>query len=327
MKEFTAQLLTDSHENQWRALWERSGQPLGLHWRWVEFAALSVGKPIRVGLFNEAGELLAGFGFVERRHRYLDHWLHPAPSTYSGVLVDQEKINNESFLREIFGVLSEFVHQGPSRTELVFPPKLTDVRGLLWSGWKCRPHYNYISEITGEDALARQAENSVRRQGSKARQLGLHLEEGNQLLGEVLALWEETRSRKQLVEWVSPDCYKALLEETSDGKERGIGARVMVVRNKESGEVEAGAIFGEDKVSVSYLLGASRIRESEAGNGAPTLLHLAGTGRIWMDRGDFLYDWVGANTPDVVQFKKKFRPKLIQGQRMTLCKGIAKILW
>src|SRR5690606_795434 len=158
------------------------------------------------------------------------------------------------------------------------------------------------------------------RQAHKARSAGYEVVSGAALLDEIFSLWNETRDRQGIAEWVHQDGYRELAK--LDGLD-GLTCHILGVRNP-AAALEAGGLFLGDESRVYYLLGAS-VR-GDSGSGAPTLLHIDGTNLIFRQRGNFIYDWVGANTPSVCQFKRKFRPSLEVLQRIEWRKGLGKLI-
>lgn len=307
MPEYSFRILSESDREFWHALWKRSEQYFFLHWRWAEVAAAGAGEVVRVGVFDRTGvHLLAGFAFVERKNRFMTEWRHPAPAPFAGILCPMEA-RSESFLRDALAAAAQAIPPRVDLVEIVFQPAIHDVRGLIWSGWDAAPHYNYTSNLTPPDPFGKAAENSVNRQAEKARKTGRVATTGLDQLPELLALWEDTKTRHKLPDYVDPNAWGALAAWMNRGSETGLAIEVVGIR-VEDGPMEAGALIGKDSHRVYYLLGASA--PDAFGSGAPTLLHFEAA-TLAVQRGwPPLYDWVGANTPSIAQFKKKFRPDL-----------------
>ncbi|CAN5448066.1 hypothetical protein BH09SUM1_BH09SUM1_06010 [soil metagenome] len=308
MSRFSARIATLEDAAAWQRVWARSERHAALHWRWAELAALAVGTPVRLVVTDAGGEVVAAAAFVERRRRFLLEWRHPAPLPFAGVLCDPER-RNDSFLQDVFSAIAVASEHLSPAAELILQPNMQDARGLLWAGWDAKPHYNFTSRIDAEDSLERAAENAARRQGQKARAGGLKLEESAALLPEILQLWKATRERHKIPAWVSDDCFQALAALPEDMAAGGIAMHIFGVRAPD-GPLQSGAVVLRDSQRAYYLLGGSAETEEGAGSGAPTLLQFELTAALFRKYGPFLYDWVGANTPSVAQFKKKFRPEL-----------------
>jgi hypothetical protein len=107
--------------------------------------------------------------------------------------------------------------------------------------------------------------------------------------------------------YVHPDAWGALAAWINRGTAPDLSIEVVGIR-EEHGAMEAGALLTKDSHRVYYLLGASQ--PEALGSGAPTLLHFEAAAFVARKEWPLRYDWVGANTPSIAQFKKKFRPEL-----------------
>lgn len=312
---FFARLLSPNERPAWETALQRCSTPPSMthHWDYLDWASGGVGTPRRVVVETRSREIIAQATFVERRVRGFSHWRHPAPATFGGISF-LEAQPSESLQRDVQTVLGSFLKGKASTIELALPPSQVDARGLIWSGWQARPHYNYISKIDRGDALMAQAENAVRRQYNKAVKEGLELRVGPELLGEVLQLYTRTCQRQQISRWVPEDFFRSFMEGWKVNDEPG--ALVVAVVPAGGGPIEAGAVLGRNGERVAYLLGASH-QEDGAITGAATFLQFEATRHCFEKWGEFEWDWVGANTPSVAQFKKKFRPRLEVGIRAT----------
>ncbi|MEQ8820054.1 MAG: GNAT family N-acetyltransferase [Sumerlaeia bacterium] len=265
----------------------------------------SPGAPI-LGVFD--GErLVLTMIFRVRRRRFLTEWLTPAFMPFGGPVVSRDvhelsPAKQESFWRDALGAVAGAIPPGVHRVDCAFSPEVMDGRGLAWAGWALRPQYTYLTRWASEGTWADQFENAVRRQAAKAEREGLAariLAPGE--AGGLLKLWRKNAPRQGL----DPG-QGAELERLGRLMNEELGFVAEVGRENEP--PQAAGLFARDAHRCYYLAGAS---DPEAlGTGAPTLLHFASLGEI--DRRDWprVYDWVGANTPAVAQFKKKFRPEL-----------------
>ncbi len=308
MSRFHARFLGEHDRSLWQDTWRRSSRYLGLHWDWLDAATAEIARPVRIGLFSADDTFVAGTCFAERKRLVFTEWHHPSPVPFAGLLFARDGLS-ESSLREALSALSALVRKHASLVEVIFQPGFEDVRGLLWSGWTALPHYNYVSRLETPGDLELQADNAVRRQARKAREAGCTFHTGSQCLPHLLSLWEETRRRQRLPAYHHPGTFRILVDNWGQGQPGEDGLRVSVhLVSSPQGEPLAGALTGEDPQRHYYLLGASG--GAGEGTGAPSLLHLELTRALAEQRCPLLYDWVGANTPHIAQFKKKFRPGL-----------------
>ena len=255
-----------------------------------------------VGVFR-GEELDLAVPFNEMRHHGVTVWTPPFFTPFCGPLVAAGTSADESFWRDRLAALHKAIPGGAESAEIVFPPALNDVRGLVWKGWDARPHYNYVTEWGQPGGWESQPESAVRRQARKARDAGL---EGRVApagqTADLQRLWRLNAERQGLPAGLAENL--ARLGTWLEAEHAGF----QIVIAAKSGAAHAVGLFGFDESRVYYLAGASD--PEHLGSGGATLLHFeafAEIDRLGLPR---CYDWVGANTPSVAQFKKKFRPRL-----------------
>ncbi|MBI1290789.1 hypothetical protein GC173_06040 [bacterium] len=306
------------HKPGWDRLWGRAGEPLGLSWAFPDLVAGSLGAVRRIGLFTSGGEMVAGTQFVLRRHRWMTLWAHAAPAPWGGILCDPESARQETFLREVAAGLGKVLSRESLWAQLILSPEVRDARPFLWADphWSARVHYNYLNRIDSPTSLEEGAEGSVRRQARKAREAGVEFREGADLLPAFARLFAGTRQRQGFARILGDEALRQLADPTTGGW------LVGVMRGE---DMLAGAVIRTDRERAYYLVGASESAQDD-GSGAPTLLHIEATRRLFERRGAFVWDWVGANTPSVAQFKKKFRPELEMSLRVTWRRGLGNLI-
>jgi hypothetical protein len=307
MAKLIAEILATNDRPAWDALWERENRPLVLGWDFLEAASLERGEAIRVAVRASAnGSLVGGAAFVARPQRGELAWLNPAPAPWTGaMLAPADPGERAALLPDVLAAVAHLAARSVARAEWILSPAMLDVRSVLWSapGWTAHPYYNYLSPVDTPDALAEAAEGSVRRQYRKALDSGMLFQTGQPLIDEVLELWESTRKRQSIPNWVSRNAYRQMATTLPE-------ATVAAVRGQRG--LEAGAIVAlQPDGRAYYLLGCSRMEAGREGTGAPTLLQVGITNHLLAQFGKPIrWDWVGANTPSVAQYKKKFRPQL-----------------
>ncbi len=254
-------------------------------------------------------EVIATCGFVERTRRGMTEWLSPLFASFGGVRhpaaqIEPNASKRERAWREVLEVVSTAIPKSVDFAEIIFAPGDVDARALGWNGWDLRPHYNYVSRWEREGEWRQSLSSSTRRQERKALELGLKAEV--RPAGDTDGLrrmWKSMAGRQELDAGLAG--HLAGLGKWLEDQDRGFQVRVA----KGIGEpAEAMALVGYDGHRVYYLAGASD--PAMLGSGAPTLLHTAILEEIDRRGLPRCYDWVGANTPGVAQFKRGFGPEL-----------------
>ncbi len=317
---------TKEDQKPWHDLWLKNGARLPHFWHWTEFAAEDVGEPVRVVVEAPDKTLVAGFSFIRRKRRGLTILSHPSPAPWCGVLLARDQVSNESFLKDLFSAFSKFSKTLGYYIEVIFQPELSDLRPLIWEGWQVVPRYNYIHHLKEPGELERTAENSARRQIRKARSNNPKILKESDQLENLLSLWGKTKKRQSIPNWVSDGCFKRIMGlQKMESTRSCLGSYALTIGSEESSEISAGGVFARDSERLYYLLGAASLEE-ESLKGAPSLLHAEITDQILEEVGPITYDWVGANTPSVAQFKKKFRPELEITYKASFKGGISRYL-
>lgn len=308
MGKWTARLLTPDDEAAHTALWEACAHRyLAQHPAFARHVTSGDERDSpHVGVFDgERLRMVVGFTV---RWRGGEHWQSPLFTSFRGPLVGAEDAAldgpaAERFWRDALAALADALPARVSSAEIIAPPGVSDLRELAWRGWQLRPHYNYVSRWEAPGGWREQMDASARRQARKAEDAGLRAVIGAANGTEPLAvLWQTNAARQRLDAQLAArfNRFGAWLAQ----QQSGFTARIVDGK----GDVHAAALLGFDRERVYYLAGASD--PAHLGSGAPTLLHAEILEEI--DRRGLArcYDWVGANTPNIVRFKRGFGPRL-----------------
>ncbi len=308
MAKLTSRQLTSDDKAQWQSLWERSGRHLVQHWNWADCAATGVGSPARIGVFDGGGELRAACAFVDRPRKFGRMWANPAPAPWAGVLHGETKLEEE-WLRDALSLIADAVPADVDFAETVLQPGMMDGRGLAWAGWNLQIHYTYQSVITPSTEVLSAAAPNLRRRWKKARDGGVEVEQGAIELADLVTLYDKMAAEKKVPGHVGGECW-LMLENWLASEESGeLGMQTYSAGASKGGPPAFAAMVAWDCGTAYYLLGAS---DSDAhGNEAPTAVHLHIFDDLTRLKAAEAFDWCGANTPSIVQFKKQFRPTLV----------------
>lgn len=174
-----------------------------------------------------------------------------------------------------------------------FMPNLPDIRTARWHGWKARPFYTYLIPLEGIPNLLQNWSGSHRRTFKKNRQA---------------YTFEETHDAAALVRLCSQSYARHNRPLPAEGGrlirlvkrlQATSFCRLFVVYPLGKDMPEAGvAVLHDGKTACYWLAG------SEPGPAMTVLLgHLL---PLLRDEGLRSFDFVGANTPSIAEFKRKF---------------------
>ncbi len=189
-----------------------------------------------------------------------------------------------------------------ARIDLHLPTEWTDVRPALWRGWRAYPLYTY--EIDLEQTSPTHWSENPRRLFRKVAQ-NYRLIEDVRLAPVVARLVATGYQRHRRSPPAPAERLTALLEQlTKAGPIRLFGVQNL------SGATEAAVALVTERPRAWYWLAGSR-----PGPAMTVLL-----GHLWSrlrEEGFRQFDFVGANTPSIAEFKRRFNPTLQLYFRLT----------
>jgi len=211
----------------------------------------------------------------------------------------------QSILEDLFGA----IEQRFCAASIHVPPPIQDARILIWRGWKVRPLYTYrIALHRSEnplDSWSESARRTARQESSEFEIVGTDPETQARL---VVESYSRAGRQPPLGLDGITEVVRSMLE---DGVARTVGAR-----NRESGETEASiAILQRGREAYYWLAGGRR--------GAAMTVLLANVLPDLASSGTQLFDFVGANTASIAEFKRKFGGQLTTYFRATWHRGVA----
>jgi hypothetical protein len=281
----------------WDALRERSPQrSVYADPGFAEATAEAHGWPVSLACVWEEERLRAGcIVYAKRRGPYRAAALPPLARFSSplldGPLVATSVHHRSSPLDALLDVLAGHFQQ----TSLVLHPSLVDVRPLHWRGWKVQPAYTYCLDL-GDASPVDSWSASPRRVLRQSRD-AFALQEEHEV-GDVIALVEASHERQEKALGVSARQAAAIASRLV----RAGMARVFVART--GGTAEAGVIVLTDGREAHYWLAGSR-------PGAAMTVLLAYLLEQLRAEGVTRFDFAGANTPSIAEFKRRFGPVLV----------------
>ncbi len=177
-------------------------------------------------------------------------------------------------------------------------PSLVDHRPFLWAGWQVVPRYTYDIDLSGTHDLLRDWSPAARRTARRGAD-AYRLEEGEPYVDVAVALMEEAYARRGASLGADGQVCRALARAFV---ERGL-ARVVAAVPAGGGPPEAAIVVAHDGRTAHYWIAGSQP--------GPAMTVLLG-GLLPRLRADGLtrFDLVGANTPSIAEFKRRFGPRL-----------------
>lgn len=283
----------------WERLLEKSTQASAFsHLAFGAAVDGALGLPARVAAVWEDDALRAGLLLFEKRRGPFRAAALPPLVPYVTPLLDAPlREPDVHYRRSALDALLALIAAEFDQASLVLHPSLTDARALQWAGWQVEPAYTYHLALH-DRRTATAGWSSTPKHTFKSRAEDYAVHEGADGIAAAVALVEASHDRQEHAFGVPPEAARAL---ASTLAETGL-LRVFVARR--GSVAEAGLFVLSDGRTAHYWVAGS--------TPGPAMTVLVGhvLGRL-RDDGVAYFDFVGANTPSIAEFKRKFGSTLV----------------
>lgn len=260
----------------------------------------ALGYRYEIVILETTDEIAAGALLFERSLGPY-RWSSPPPFTaYTPILLaDQPRETDINHRRSPISAMLEAVEDRYHRLSLLLPPSVSDVRPYSWRNWQVSPLYTYQVPLRDPEQAVREW-SKTRRYDYRRHRDEYRIEDRDDNVARVVRLCADSyrRSDRSLPGGVEDI---VTLVETLCSRE---AARVFTAVNKASNEPEAGIITLCEGTTAYYWLAGS------IPGPAMTVLLGRVCERLYEEEYSTL-DLVGANTPSIAEFKRRFGSKLM----------------
>lgn len=300
-KQHIATTYFEARRMQWQDLWKHSPirTPFA-HIAYAEGLRDALGLDFRLeGDVDEAGLLV----YVKQRGPF-EEVVVPPFTPYTPLLLRTRPTASEATQQDApFSVLLQSL-PAYAYAALHTPPALFDVRPFHWAGWHPTPLYTYHLQLDHQDALLAKWSASQRRLFRK--HIGEYeVVESTDAAQTIATLCHASYTRQKRTFPIKPAQLQRLIERMQEAEL----ARMFTATNKTTGEVEGGfALLLDDQTAYYWVVGSIP---------GPAMTILLGTVLpMLFAEGIQSFDFVGANTPSIAEFKRRFGPTLTPYYRM-----------
>jgi Acetyltransferase (GNAT) domain len=248
----------------------------------------------------------AGLIVSSRKRGPLNEVVLPLFTPFSGLMVPEQADADTHAKSDALAALAATIESRFDRIRLHLPPSLKDARPLQWRGWNVSPLYTY--RIPVSSGLAGWSSGSRRTSRKGADQFQTAADPA--AAGDVIRLMLGSYKRQGR----PAPCGADALSEACLTLQREGMADSVVARNA-SGEAEAGIVLLHGKDTTYYWLAGSL-------PGPAMTVLLSFVTQFLSDRGTVWLDLVGANTPTIAEFKRRFGPELLPYWAATFERGM-----
>ena len=293
-------------DDRWNALCRQSPQrsPFSKTSYLRASAAAAEGLHVRVHLVEDGGQDVAGCALHWRRRGPYREVVLPAFTPYSAFLLrDLTSESDVHYRRSPFERLVESIEESYHAVRIQLPPGVDDVRPAIWRGWSARPFYTYDRKLNPSANLTDAWSSSTAGAYHKYRE---EYEVVNADIATCVSLCADSYGRSGRRLPLASDRLHGFIGRLKTG-----GAVALYgVRNTFSREIEATVIVPRDDLAAYYWMAGSLP--------GPAMTVLIGELlQILAEDGVERFDFVGANTPSIAEFKRKFGCSLQQYQGIT----------
>lgn len=286
-------------EERWRALWEDSPQrsPFS-RLAYLRAVSSAVGLNLSVHFVDVDGVDEAGFAATWKRQGPYRTVVVPPFTPFSALLLRHRPAESDIHARSSpFGAILREVEHHYDAAHLQLHPSIRDVRPAQWRKWDAHPLYTYVVDLKeGVDVLAGWSASSAR--NYRTARDDYELIEGIKAVSAAIRLSRESYARHGRTAPLSEDALRRLADGT------GKFSRAYAVRRKDASKrVDAAIVTLADAGRAYYWIAGSI-----PGSGMTVLV---GDVLTRLDRQTTqLFDFVGANTPTIAEFKRRFGCRL-----------------
>ena len=188
-------------------------------------------------------------------------------------------------------------------------PSLNDVRLFKWAGWSTAPLYTYCIDLEGCDDVQEQWSSNAKR-NFKNRAADYAFQERGDHLPHVLNLVQNSYLRHNRA---VPAPLPKLLSFSRLLQDEGMIRVFTVTPNNENQPTAGIALLHDGKVAYYWLAGSTP---------GPSMTVLLGNLLPLLKADGFKsFDFVGANTPPIAEFKRRFGPTLVPYYSSTMTRN------
>jgi lipid II:glycine glycyltransferase (peptidoglycan interpeptide bridge formation enzyme) len=222
-------------------------------------------------------------------------------SPYNGLLLSGSLQNETELLDAIKSALKKAV-SGFSFISISLHPSLKDLRPFMWEGWELQKLYTYWVDIASEEAFWANFSQSLRRKVRKAESAGIRIKESTdtQLLANQ---YSHSYQRHGVKEPIASELISDWVQNAIDG---GL-AKMYVAYDAHEKALCSRVILRDMPFVYDWIAGSSAEADSQSANHA-LVTHIM---RKHSALGFKTFDFRGANTPGVIEFKRSFGGALV----------------
>lgn len=303
----TIDTLTPDHYPIWDSFVESS--PQGSIFQtsgWIEIITKQFHLEPRIIAVKEGEDIIGGVVLYYKRRFGIPIAARPPLTSYNGILhgpdherKPQKKQTDEA---ETTGLLLQRIQGEVRFAQFSLSPATVDVRPFQWHGWKTEVQFTYHNSLTDLPKAWESLSQSVRRKINRAREKTLTISEAGDL-DTLLTLQEQSYARSALHPVVTREQFRIIC---SVLLQKGM-IKIYSISDAERVVHSSRVIILAGQTAYDWIAGSNQATMDENG----THLLLWEIFERLSKSGVSLFDFLGANTPSIVEFKRSFGGTLV----------------
>jgi CelD/BcsL family acetyltransferase involved in cellulose biosynthesis len=268
---------------------------------WIETISTQLNLQPNIITVNDGSEIIGGVVLYYKKKLRIPIGARPPLTSYNGILHapghDRKPQKQQTDEAEVTGLLLNEIQKKVRFAQLSLSPAIVDVRPFQWRGWKTEVQFTYRNSLEDLPKAWENLSQSVRRKINRAKEKNLTISESGDI-ETLLTLQEQSYARSALSPIMDREQFSTLCTALlSKGYIRiysimdatGIvhSTRAIVIVGHTAFDWIAGSNTKTMEENTTHLL-MWKIFEQ---------LSVAGVVR---------FDFLGANTPSIVEFKRSF---------------------
>jgi len=267
---------------------------------WLRFAAETRGMELSIRAVREDGKLLCAIPCFRKRVLGIPVATSHPLTPYQNLIISHHAENETVFLRAVEGTL-RLVTADTGFASLSLHPACTDLRPFAWAGWNLHHLYTYIIDIRDIDSVWRGYSSSLRRKLRRAQEAGIVVAER----ADVDIFLEQHRYSYARHGIKPPIPVETVQTWISGALQRG--GRMFIAYDKAGTPLASRMTIHRHPHVYDWIAGSSEQSEEVSANHALVDAIL----RTFSQDGYTSFDFRGANTPGVIEFKRSFGGALV----------------
>jgi len=273
--------------------------------RWASIIKHVFGIQHEVYLVHDGSEIAAGISFFHKRRAGLRVVTRLPLTPYNGILFravqgeKPQKVSSHQF--EALSLLLAKFEREFQFVHFALHPSLTDLRPFTWRHWYTLPQYTYVNVLTDLSCTWENFSSSLRRKINRAEEIGfsIHQKDDASLL---LKLQDSSYEKARM----KPVLPYSVFQRYCEAAVKARLLRVYSIADRQGNVHAERAVIVDGDHAYDWIAGTNPQLEDEHAN---QLLVWEIFKRLSAE-GVQRFDFLGANTPSIVEFKRAFGGEL-----------------